>query len=149
MPFRSITILAALLLAVGAMPEARAQSFPERAVRMIVPFPAGGTTDIVARTIAERLSAAWKQPVVIENIPGATGAIGSAAAARAPRDGYTMVAGVGATTAILKAMKSNLAFDPIGDFAPVSLIATYPNILVVRADFPAADVAGLISAAKA
>jgi tripartite-type tricarboxylate transporter receptor subunit TctC len=77
------------------------------------------------------------------------GAIGAAQAARAPRDGYTLVTGVGTTTAILKALKPNLAFDPIGDFAPVSLLTTFPNILVVRGDFPAANVGELISVLRA
>jgi tripartite-type tricarboxylate transporter receptor subunit TctC len=145
---------AVALLAMGAvhwtvLAQPAATTFPERAVRIIVPFPAGGATDIVARALAERLSAAWKQPVVIENVPGATGAIGAAQAARAPRDGYTLVAGVGTTTAILKTLKPNLAFDPIGDFAPISLITVFPNILVVRADFPAASVKELIDVARA
>ncbi len=95
------------------------------------------------------MSAAWKQPVVIENVSGATGAIGSAQAARAPRDGYTLITGVGTTTAILKTLKSKLAFDPINDFAAISLLATFPNILVVRGDFPAATVKELIEAVKA
>lgn len=140
----------AVLLIIASTDNAFAQAdgYPERTVRIIVPFPAGGATDIVARALAERLNAVWRQPVVIENIAGATGAIGSAQAARAPRDGYTMITGVGTTTAILKALKSNLPFDPIGDFAAVSLIATFPNILVTRADFPAANVAELIATAK-
>ncbi len=128
---------------------AAASSFPERTVRIIVPFPAGGATDIVARALAERMGAAWKQPVIIENIAGATGAIGTAQAARAPRDGYTLIAGVGTTTAILKALKSNLAFDPINDFVAVSLITTFPNVLVVRGDFPANNVRDLIDVLKA
>lgn len=128
---------------------AQSATFPERTVRIIVPFPAGGATDIVARALAERMSAAWKQPVIIENIAGATGAIGAAQAARAPRDGYTLITGVGTTTAILKALKSNLGFDPIDDFTAVSLITTFPNILVVRGDFPAASVKELIDVLKA
>jgi tripartite-type tricarboxylate transporter receptor subunit TctC len=132
-----------------ALAQPAATSYPDRAVRIIVPFPAGGATDIVARALAERLNAAWKQPVIVENVAGATGAIGSAQAARALRDGYTLIAGVGTTTAILKTLKPNLAFDPIGDFAPVSLITVFPNILVVRADFPAASVKELIDVAKA
>ena len=128
---------------------AQSATFPERTVRIIVPFPAGGATDIVARALAERMSAAWKQPVIIENIAGATGAIGAAQAARAPRDGYTLITGVGTTTAILKALKSNLGFDPIDDFTAVSLITTFPNILVVRGDFPAASVKELIEVVKA
>jgi tripartite-type tricarboxylate transporter receptor subunit TctC len=126
-----------------------AATFPDRTVRIIVPFPAGGATDIVARALAERMVASWKQPVIIENVSGATGAIGTAQAARAPRDGYTLVTGVGTTTAILKALKPNLAFDPINDFAPISLITAFPNVLVVRGDFPAANVAELIAMVKA
>ena len=151
---RAVVVAAALSCAAGfaggrALAQAAASSFPERTVRIIVPFPAGGATDIVARALAERMSAAWKQPVVIEHVAGATGAIGSAQAARAPRDGYTLIAGVGTTTAILKALKPNLAFDPINDFAPVSLITVFPNILVVRGDFPAANVPELIDVLRA
>jgi tripartite-type tricarboxylate transporter receptor subunit TctC len=145
---------AAALMAIGlsgqhAGAQTTPSSYPERAVRIVVPFPAGGATDIVARAAAERMSASWKQPVVVENVAGATGAIGSAQVARAPRDGYTLLTGVGTTTAILKALKSKLAFDPINDFVPISLMATFPNILVVRGDFPAADVKGLIDVTKA
>ncbi|HEY6992141.1 MAG TPA: tripartite tricarboxylate transporter substrate binding protein [Xanthobacteraceae bacterium] len=152
-PRRAIVLAAALVCAASiaggqARAQAAASAFPERTVRIIVPFPAGGATDIVARAAAERMSAAWKQPVIIENVAGATGAIGAAQAARAPRDGYTLIAGVGTTTAILKALKPNLAFDPINDFAPVSLLTTFPNILVVRGDFPAANVAELIDVLK-
>jgi len=132
-----------------ALAQSAATIYPERTVRIIVPFPAGGATDIVARALAERMSASWKQPVVIENVAGATGAIGAAQAARAPRDGYTLVAGVGTTTAILKTLKPNLAFDPIDDFVPISLITVFPNILVVRTDFPATSVKELIEVAKA
>jgi tripartite-type tricarboxylate transporter receptor subunit TctC len=144
------TVLGVTSLAAGdALAQTVATPFPERTVRIIVPFPAGGATDIIARALAERMSASWKQPVIVENIAGATGAIGTAQAARAPRDGYTLVAGVGTTTAILKALKPNLAFDPINDFAPISLITSFPNILVVRADFPASNVKELIEVVKA
>src|SRR5260370_31185421 len=144
----------ALLCTMGAadrrlLAQSAAATFPERTVRIIVPFPAGGATDIVARALAERMSAAWAQAVIIENVSGATGAIGAAQAARAPRDGHTLVTGVGTTTAILKALKPNLAFDPINDFVAISLITAFPNVLVVRGDFPAADVAQLIEVVKA
>ena len=147
--FIAATLLFAAAAGCNAYAQTAATPYPERTVRIIVPFPAGGATDIVARAAAERMSAAWKQPVVIENVAGATGAIGSAQAARAPRDGYTLITGVGTTTAILKTLKSKLAFDPINDFAPISLLATFPNILVVRGDFPAATVKELIEAVKA
>ena len=150
---RGLTFLASFLLcamsAAGAFAQATATTFPERTVRIIVPFPAGGATDIVARALAERMSATWKQPVIVENIAGATGAIGTAQAARAPRDGYTLVAGVGTTTAILKVLKPNLSFDPINDFAPISLITSFPNVLVVRGDFPTSNVKELIDVVKA
>jgi len=150
-----LTVFAAALLvtANAAQISAQAQTastpYPERTVRIVVPFPAGGATDIVARATAERLSTAWKQPVVIENVAGATGAIGSAQVARAPRDGYTLLTGVGTTTAILKVLKPKLVFDPINDFAAISLMVTMPNILVVRGDFPARDVKELIAVVKA
>lgn len=153
MTTRRLACFVALLLCatnpVQTLAQAGATTFPERTVRIIVPFPAGGATDIVARALAERMSATWKQPVIVENIAGATGAIGTAQAARAPRDGYTLIAGVGTTTAILKALKPNLAFDPINDFAPISLIASFPNVLVVRGDFPAGNVKELIDVVKA
>jgi tripartite-type tricarboxylate transporter receptor subunit TctC len=153
MTTRRLACFAALLLcatnSVQALARAGTTTFPERTVRIIVPFPAGGATDIVARALAERMSATWKQPVIVENIAGATGAIGTAQAARAPRDGYTLIAGVGTTTAILKALKPNLAFDPINDFAPISLITSFPNVLVVRGDFPAGNVKELIDVVKA
>jgi tripartite-type tricarboxylate transporter receptor subunit TctC len=151
----ALAVLCAMSLCAGgaadrtALAQSAATTFPERTVRIIVPFPAGGATDIVARALAERMSVAWKQPVIIENISGATGAIGAAQAARAPRDGHTLVAGVGTTTAILKALKSNLAFDPINDFAAISLITAFPNILVVRGDFPASSVKELIDVVRA
>jgi tripartite-type tricarboxylate transporter receptor subunit TctC len=123
--------------------------YPEKVVRLIVPFPAGGAVDVVARAVGARLSAAWKQPVVIDNKPGASGAIAAAELARAPKDGYTLMAGVGTNTTILKVLRPQLPFDPINDFAPVSLIATFPNILVVRPDLPAKNAAELIALAKA
>ena len=137
------------VLSVAALAQGPAITFPDRTVRMIVPFPAGGATDIVARALAERMASSWRQPVIVENISGATGSIGTAQVARAPHDGYTLVTGVGTTTAILKALKPNLAFDPINDFAPISLVTAFPNVLVVRGDFPAASVAELIELLKA
>lgn len=101
-------------------------------------------TDIIARAVADRLQAAWKHAVVIENVSGATGAIGAAQAARAVPDGYTLLLGTGTTNTILPALRSNLQFDPINDFAPISLIARFPNMLVVRPDVPATSVQELI-----
>ncbi len=145
--------LAAVLLSFAFSPATHAQDaaahYPDKLVRLIVPFPAGGAVDVVARAVAARLSEAWKQPVIVDNKPGASGAIAAAELARAPKDGYTLMTGVGTNTSILKVLKPQLPFDPIGDFAPVSLIATFPNILVVRQDLPAKNVAELIALARA
>ena len=138
--------------AVAALPvraDDPAVRYPDKVVRLIVPFPAGGAVDVVARAVAARLSAAWKQPIVVDNKPGASGAIAAAELARAPKDGYTLMTGVGTNTTILKVLRPQLPFDPISDFAPVSLVATFPNILVVRPDLPARDGAGLIALARA
>ncbi len=96
-----------------------------------------------------RLSTAWKQPVVVDNKPGASGAIAAAELARSPKDGYTLMAAVGTNTSILKVLKPNLPFDPVASVAPVSRIATFPSILVVRPDLPAADFAQLVALVKA
>jgi tripartite-type tricarboxylate transporter receptor subunit TctC len=153
-PSRIAALALAAFLSIGlAATAARAgdpaASYPDRVVRLLVPFPAGGAVDVVARALAARLSMAWNQPVIVDNKPGASGAIAAAELARAPRDGYTLMAGVGTNTSILKVLRPNLPFDPVGDLAAVSLVATFPNILVVRPDLPAADVAELIALLKA
>ena len=125
-----------------------ASSYPERTVRLVVPFPAGGAVDSVARSFAEQLSTELKQPVIVENVGGASGGIAAAQVARAPNDGYTLLAAVGTNTSILKALRPKLAFDPINDFAPVSSLATFPNLLVVRPGIPATNVPELIALAR-
>ena len=144
-----ITVWSGVSAALPAKADDLAARYPDKVVRLIVPFPAGGAVDVVARAVAARLSAAWKQPIVVDNKPGASGAIAAAELARAPKDGYTLMTGVGTNTTILKVLRPQLPFDPIADFAPVSLVATFPNILVVRPDLPAKDAAGLIALAKA
>jgi tripartite-type tricarboxylate transporter receptor subunit TctC len=140
----------ALLL--SALQPARAEDpaaqYPTKVIRLLVPFPAGGAVDAVARAVAARMSDDWKQPIVVDNKPGASGSIAAAELAHAPKDGYTLMTGVGTNTTILKVLKPNLPFDPMG-FAPVSLIATFPNVLVVRPDLPAQNVDELIALAKA
>jgi tripartite-type tricarboxylate transporter receptor subunit TctC len=144
---------AAALVLFTLQPAARAEDaaarYPDKLVRLIVPFPAGGAVDVVARAVAARLGEAWKQPVIVDNKPGASGAIATAELVRAPKDGYTLMTGVGTNTSILKVLRPQLPFDPIKDLAPVSLIATFPNILVVRADLPVKNVAELVALAKA
>jgi tripartite-type tricarboxylate transporter receptor subunit TctC len=151
MKLSSFLAVAALLVAAlqPAAAEDPAAHYPDKVVRLLVPFPPGGAVDVVARAFAARLSTVWKQPVVVDNKPGASGAIAAAELARAPKDGYTLMAAVGTNTSILKVLKPNLPFDPVASLAPVSRIATFPSILVVRPDLPAADFAQVVTLVKA
>jgi tripartite-type tricarboxylate transporter receptor subunit TctC len=127
---------------------APAQDFPDRPVRLVVPFPAGGTTDILARLLANALSAQWSQPVVVENRPGASGTIFSEQLARSAPDGYTLM--VTATHHVINpALYKNLRYDTRTDFTPIAQVAAVPNVLVVNPAFPAKTVAELIAYAKA
>ena len=109
-----------------------AQAYPSRPVRYIVPFPPGGATDIIARVLAQKMSEAWGQPVVVENRAGAAGAIGSDAVAKAAPDGYTILMGTTSTHAVNPAINPNLPYNNVTDFAPVTLVATFPNVLVAH-----------------
>jgi len=109
--------------------------FPNKPVKIVVPFPPGGGTDIVGRLIGARLSEQWKQPVIVENRPGASGNIGADYVARQPADGYTMLI-TSAPFAIAPAVFDNLNFDPVKNFTPITQIATVPLILVTRPDSP-------------
>ncbi len=137
-----------LLLAALAPFAARAESFPTRPVRIIVPFPPGNSTDIVARFIAEELSKVWPQRVVVENRSGGAGAVGMEAGARATPDGYTLVVGSSGTLAVNPSVIPNLSYDPPRDFAAVSNLATMPLLLVARPDFPANTLAELQALAR-
>ncbi len=109
-----------------------AQSFPSRSVRFIVPFPPGGATDIIARVLAQKMTEAWTQPVVVENRAGAAGAIGSDAVAKAAPDGHTILMGTTSTHAVNPAINPKLPYNNLSDFAPVTLVATFPNVLVAH-----------------
>jgi tripartite-type tricarboxylate transporter receptor subunit TctC len=127
---------------------AQAQSFPDKPVRIFVPYPAGGGVDVLTRTLGEVVAKQWGQSVVVENRPGAGGMIASQALVSSPPDGYTliMVASGHATNAFLY---SKLPYDIFKDFTPISLLASSPNVLLVRADSPYKSVADVIAAAKA
>jgi len=135
----------ALALAAGV---AGAQSYPEKIVTMVAPFPAGGSVDLVARAVAQQMSDIWKQPVVVSNRPGASGVIGVEAVVRAAPDGYTLLMG---TTALSTsaAVYSRLPFDVQRDLAPVSLVVRMTNILVVHPSLPARSVKELLALARA
>jgi tripartite-type tricarboxylate transporter receptor subunit TctC len=143
----AVVALCAVALAAAV---ARAESaYPEKTVRIIVPFPAGGATDILARLIAERLGGAWGRPVVVENVAGAAGAAGTTQGAKAAADGYTLLTAVATTTTLLPHLRSDLPYDPLRDFAAVTLVASFPNMLVVRPALPANDVKQLIELLRA
>ena len=127
---------------------AASAQFPSKPIRMVVAFPPGGSTDLAARALGEKLAAALGQPVVVENKPGASGNIGAEFVARAPADGHTLL--MAATSfATAPAFYPKLAWDPLKDFAPVSLVATVPIIVVVHPSVPAQDAAALIAHSKA
>src|SRR5512146_2319133 len=136
------------LLFIGAVSSAMAQAFPSRPVRLIAPFPAGGGVDIVARQLAQKLTEQWGQQVVVDNRPGATGIIGTDIAARATPDGYTLIMGNAATHAVNVSLYRKLPYDPVKDFAPITLVARVPEVLVVNPSLPVASVRELIALAE-
>jgi len=138
-----------LIIALAAASFAHAQSYPSRAVRLVVPFPAGSTPDIVGRALGQKLAEAWGQPVVIDNRPGAGANIGTAEVVRAAPDGYTLLIGSNGPIAINKALYANLPFDPDRDLKPLSLLAAAPQILAVHPSVPASDLKQLIAYARA
>jgi tripartite-type tricarboxylate transporter receptor subunit TctC len=129
--------------------QAQTQSrFPEKAVKIVVPFPAGGTADLLPRIVGEKLSAKWDVPVVVENRSGAGGNIGADAVARADPDGYTLLASPPGPLAINHNLYAKLSYDPTG-FVPITILATVPNVLAARTGLPAASVKDVIALAKA
>ncbi len=146
---RTILGLAATAAIALAAPAGAQTTYPTRPISLVVPFPAGGSTDLVARVVAEKMTQELGQQIVVENRGGAGGNVGSAAAAKADPDGYTMLMGTVATHALNPALYKKMPFDPVADFSPVSLLVVVPNVLVVNPDFPAKDVAELIALLKA
>jgi tripartite-type tricarboxylate transporter receptor subunit TctC len=138
-------LLATASQALGQAASDPAKSYPERTVTLIVPFSAGSMTDILARTVAEKLSERWKQQVVVENRPGIAGTAG---VAKAPADGYTLMLTSNGHT-VTNLVNPNVAFDPIKDFAPVTKVASTPMILVVPPELEAKSLKEFISLAKA
>jgi tripartite-type tricarboxylate transporter receptor subunit TctC len=128
---------------------AHAQAWPSKPIKWVVPFAPGGTTDILARTVGEKLALALGQPVVIENKPGAGGGLGADFTAKAAPDGYTIMGGTISTHAINASLYKNLPYDPVKDFVAITLIARVPNMLVINPAVPAKDVKELIALLKA
>lgn len=137
-------ILLACTLATGAMAEA----WPEKPVRVVVPAPAGSSLDVIARTIGQRLALRWKQPVVVDNKPGAGGMIGMDAVAKAKPDGYTLGIGFNGPIAFGPFMYKKMAYDPARDLLPVVLTTSQPNVLAVPANHPANNITEFVAWAR-
>ncbi len=145
---RHLTRRAALALPALLLASRAEAAWPERPIRLVVPFPPGSGTDILARLLAEPLGRALAQPVVIENRPGANGVVGAEVVAKAPADGYTLMMMGTSVAAINPHTLRRLPYDPIRDFAPVGAIAETPYVLVVPPGAPGADLAGWLAAAR-
>jgi tripartite-type tricarboxylate transporter receptor subunit TctC len=124
-------------------------NYPVKTIRLVVPFTPGGSTDILARAIGQKLNEAWGQPVVIDNVPGAGGSIGADRVAKAQPDGYTLLMGHIGTLAVNPSLYPNLPYDPLKSFTPVAWVARVPNVLVVHPSVPAKNVKELVAWAKA
>jgi tripartite-type tricarboxylate transporter receptor subunit TctC len=145
---RHLAVAAATLVAIAGINSARAENYPARPVTVIVPFAAGGPADITGRIVADIFSRHLGQKFVVENAVGAGGTTGALRAARAAADGYTILSGHLGTNALAPAFYPNLGYDPLTDFEPVGLTAEYPELLVVRKDFPANNLREFVAYAK-
>ena len=146
---RSTARLLLALLSLLAVPVAAQEGYPSKPVRIVVPYPAGGVADLLPRTVGAKLSEKWKQPVVVENKPGASGNIGMAEGARAEPDGYTLVLAPTGNLTVNQFLFKDLPFDVSRDFTPVTVLATSPNVLVVHPSVPAKSFKELLAYAKA
>lgn len=140
-----IVLLAAALVPGAACAQ---DNFPSKPVRIIVPFPPGGATDITARVIGEKLQAKWGQPVLIENRPGAGGNIGANIVALSPPDGYTLVLGVTGSHGINLSLHKKMPYHPLKDFEPITQATVYPNAIIVHPGFPANNLQELMALAR-
>jgi tripartite-type tricarboxylate transporter receptor subunit TctC len=137
------------LAAVAVAGMVHAQQWPSKPIKIIVPYPPGGTSDILARAVGQKLGETWGQPIVVENKPGATGNIGADFVAKSPPDGYTVLLADIGSLAIAPSVVTSLPFDPVKDFAPVVMVAYSPHLLVVHPSVPAKNAQELVALAKA
>ena len=142
-------VLAATLVVCAPAARPQAAAFPSKAIRFVVPFPPGGVTDRMARLLSAHMQESWRTPVVVENRPGASGFIASQAVAGAPPDGHTLLMGNINTHAINASLYPKLPYDPVKDFAPISLLVSVPNLLLVHPSVPANSVQALVALARA
>ena len=143
-----VSTMSASLLACLLATTALAQPFPSRPIKLVVPYPPGGVTDILGRTLAQALGDPLGQPITVDNRPGAGGALGADAVARSPADGYTVLLGA-SSTHVLNPLLYKLGYDPVKDFAPIGLIASTPLVLVVGTQVPATSLGELLAWLKA
>ena len=149
MKSRSACLLfAAIVVLSSSIPALHAEHYPARPIKLVVGAPAGGTTDTIARFIAEPMAAALKNPVLVENRPGAGGNLAAAAVAKSPPDGYTLLVSFSSHT-INATLYPTLPYDPVADFTPITMVARVPSLLVGRANLSAKDLKALIELAKA
>jgi tripartite-type tricarboxylate transporter receptor subunit TctC len=146
-PLFSMT--AALIASIACPVQAQPQGYPNKPIRFVVPYPAGGPLDTVARLIGQKITEGTKQPVIVDNKPGAGGNIGADIVAKAAPDGYTILMGAVATHAINPTLYASIPYDPVKDFIPVTQVAATPNVLVVDPALPVDSVRGLIAYARA
>lgn len=145
---RSVTASAIFVFLVMPAAGLAADAYPTKAIRMIVPFPPGGTTDILGRVAGQKITETLGQQVIIDNRPGAGGNIGTELVAKSPADGYTLLTDPGSTLTINPSLFSRLPFDPLKDFAPITILAAVPNMLEVHPSLPVKNVKELIALAK-
>jgi len=146
---RFLSVVFAFIVLCGPFDLARADDYPTRPITLIVPFPPGGSTTVMARNVADKMSVTLGQPVVVENRGGAGGTIGTRSVAKAAPDGYTILLSYTATMAIAPSINVNAGYDPRKDFVPIGMIGFAPNVLVVHPSLPVRSIAELIAYAKA
>lgn len=144
----AVSAVAAFGLPHVAAAQPAVDNFPDRPIKIVVAWPAGGATDISARAVADKLSSSLGQPVIIENVAGATGAVGTAQVARSEPDGYTLLMATGTTNTLLPHMRDDLPFDGVEDFSGISQVIVFPNLLAVRPELPVNTVGELIELLK-
>ena len=147
-PSTALRLCGALLFAAASL-TVQAQGYPTKTVRLIVPFPPGGSTETLARMLSVKLAEMWGQQIIIDNRPGAGGIIGTELGAKAAPDGYTLLMGSGAPLTIVPGFPAKLAYDPLKDFAPIINAAAVPNVIALHPSVPAPNVKALIALARA
>ena len=143
-----VTAGALMLAALPLAAQSQTQTYPSRPIRLVVPFTPGGSTDILARAIGQELAKAWSVSVVVDNVPGAGGAIGAERVARATPDGYTLLMGHIGTLAVNPSLYPKLPYDPLKDFTPVAWVANVPNVLVLHPATPATNLKAFVAYAR-